>query len=86
MMDIDQIIKHWLKNTNEKLDLSGKNIKKWPSLLKGKNELIVHIDVFNNELKYIPPLPNLITGDFSENIITRLSRIPNIFAYIHHLL
>lgn len=76
-MSVSNIIREWLENPEETLDLSSQGLEEWPSLLKGKNKLIQRIDMFDNKLKAIPTLPNLVEADFSENEITKLGKIPN---------
>ncbi len=52
-------INRWLNNTSEELDISSLNLNKWPDALKGKENLIIKLNCYNNQLKSIPSLPNL---------------------------
>ncbi len=66
-------VEKWLKDTSEWLDISNLELKVWPNVLKGKEDLIVKLDCQINELTSLPLcLLNLTLLRCSHNQLTSL--------------
>ena len=73
---IENRIKKWLEDPDSNLDLSGLYIKKWPNSLQGKEYLIKSLDISDNFLKYIHPLPKCKYLNCSDNYLKIMPCMP----------
>ena len=69
---VENIIKEWLKETFGWLNLNGLGLTEWPEALKGKEHLIVKLNCSDNQLTFLPELPNCMWLHCINNQLTRL--------------
>ena len=79
---LKQRVKAWLKDTSEWLDISNFNLYSLPYILMGLEHLVVRLACFDNQLIYLPLLPNLIKLNCSNNRLTSLPIFPKLIQLI----
>lgn len=81
-MELMRKVKKWLKDTSKTLDISFCSLKKWPDVLKGKEDLIVKLDCSYNKLTSLPlHLPNLTELECSNNRLKVLPLCPKLTGF-----
>ena len=85
-MDLEKRLKQrvgaWLKDTSEWLDISNFHLYSLPYILRGLEHLVVRLACFDNQLIYLPILPNLIKLNCSNNRLTYLPVLPKLTELI----
>ncbi len=77
-MELEKRINVWLEDTSKKLDISSLRLKKWPDALSGKEDLIIKLVCYNNQLTAIPAFPKLTVLWCENNQLTSLPLLHNL--------